>query len=216
MATVQTILDAAYLRSSRNVPGKTANTAELIGFLNRVYLAYYLLMAEASPDSFRSEITVVLGGAPPSAVIANNVRDVVYAETAAGAEVTLIPRDETLRLWHVAPCIIWFGNTVRSRGKVGDPVNGDILVLFTLLGASALTSVSDVPDARFSDEYTELLILEVACYLALKDSNRDPSEYAELAKERAAWQARFMAFNGYPTTGLMSPANESVESARHG
>jgi hypothetical protein len=213
MTTVQQVIEAGYLRSSRNAPGKTAVDAELIGFINRIYATYYLLMAKASPDRFRSELSVVLVGAPPSAAIPATVRDIIAAEL-AGAEVSIIPREEIARSWHLAPCLVWIGSVVRSRALTGDPVAGDTITLLVLLGATALAALADVLDPRFTDEYLELLILEVAVYLGIKDANRDADEHKTLVVERSAAQTTFLRLNGYSTSAVRSPAVQALQTAR--
>lgn len=213
-ATVQQIIEAGYIRSTRNTPGVTAQDPELIGFLNRVYAAYFLLMAKASPDRFRSELPVALAGAPAAAAIPATVRDIVYAEDATGAEVSVVPREEAGRSWHLAPCLIWIGSSVRSRAQTGDPVAGATITLLVLLAASTLTALTDTLDARFTDEYLELLILEIAVYLAIKDPNRDSDEVKQMGEERAAAQAAFLRGNGYSTSAVRSPAAQAIQTAR--
>lgn len=211
--TVQEIIEAAYLRSTRNVPGKTAQDPELIGFLSRVYCTYYLLMAKAAPDRFESELVLVLGGAPAQAALPATVHDVRYVSW-NGVDVSIIPIEEQFRTWHLAPCVIWLGLTLRSRGSVGDPTIGSALSAIVLAGAAALTTLASVLDSRFTDEYTELLVDEVAMYLALKDSNRDPAEYAKLKSERDMRGAAFLRLNGYATSAMRTPAIEAIQSAR--
>lgn len=211
MSTWQQVVEGAYLRSSRNAPGKSASDTELLGMLGRAYAAYWRIMAEANPERFRSTLTVQLGGVPAVASIPTTVRDIAYAEDATGAEVTIIPREEALRSWHLAPAVYWIGSNLQARGQTGDPIAGAQLTLLVLLAPTAPAAVTDTIDARFPDEYLELLILEGAAYLALKDANRDPDEFKNLMTERQAARTQFVHANGGSETALAALIDDGAK-----
>lgn len=184
MATVEDILVAAYLRSSQNDPGKLAQDSELIGHLNRVYQRTWMLLARARPDQFAVAESLTFAGVPPSATLPSGLIDILAVVDAADqSPVYVIPRDETLRRWHIAPRATRSGFTLYSVGRTGDPIAGDIVTLIYLGAPDALTALVDVIDARWPSRHEQLLVDYVATYLGVKDAGRSTADRAALLDE---------------------------------
>lgn len=194
MATsVQTILTAAYLRSSLNDPGKLAQNAELIGHLNRAYQRSWMLIARARPDQYAAETTLTLSGVPPTVALPANLIDLLDVTDADGVAVNIIPSTQRARSWNLAPCIYRIGMTLKTRGEADDPIAGEALSVVYLDAPTALTAVSDELDTRWPVRHDQLLVDYVAMYLAVKDAGRDNADRAALTNELRQQAAAFAA-----------------------
>jgi hypothetical protein len=203
--TVQNIIEGAYSRSTANDPGKLATDGELISVLNRVYHAMYALAAAASPERFTSKVALNLAGAPPAVTSPVDVIDIRRLETAAGAKVNIIPVEEKDRGWHLAPAVFRQGATIVSRAAAGDPVAGDVLTAWILDAPTDLAALANQIDVRFPTRHVELIVVELAMYLATKDSGRDAGEFAALKSYRDMQMEAFFRLSGLSTTALQSP-----------
>lgn len=206
MTTMQQIVEAAYSRSTANDPGKLATDGELVAVANRIYHALFALAAAAAPERFTSKVALAaLAGAPAAAVLSTDIIDVRRVQTAAGAKVNVIPVEELDRGWHLAPCVYRQGGSLVSRGQAGDPVAGDILTVWQLDAPVDLTALASVVDARFPTRHIELIVVELAMYLATKDTGRDAAEFAALKQYRDMNMEAFFRLSGLSMTALQSP-----------
>jgi hypothetical protein len=183
MTTVQQLIEAAYLRSTLNDPGKLAIDAELIAYLNRRYQLRFALLASASGDNMLASAVLNLAGSPAAAALPADIIDVIRVKNAAGATVHIIPSDESARSWHVGPCVFRQGLSLVSRMQAGDPGVGSALTLLHLDAPSALTLLASALDARYPARWENLLINDVAVYLSIKDDGRVETEYQQLMSE---------------------------------
>ena len=183
MTTAQQIIEAGYLRSTLNDPGKLAIDAELIAYLNRRYQLRFALLAAASGDNMLASALLNLAGSPAAAALPADIIDIIRVKNAAGATVHVIPADESERSWHVAPCVFRQGLSLVSRMKTGDPGVGSTLTLFHLDAPAALTALASALDARYPARWENLLINDIAVYLSVKDDGRDENEYKQLELE---------------------------------
>ena len=86
-----------------------------------------------------------------------------------------------------------FGQVFHGAGNASDPTGGQVRFLFSKRPDDPATLTSTI-DAQWNEDYNELLILEVAMYLALKDiSSGRESELAALRENRDAWARLFIA-----------------------
>lgn len=191
MTTAQTILEAAYSRSTANDPGKLATDAELIGRLNRTYQGLYTLAARQRPDQFTSSGSSVVNGVDVGITIPTDTTEIRRLENVFGAQVHLIPAGERARLWHAAPSMYQVGNRVRSRMASGDPMVGDTIFTWLLLPAAALVVLASTIDVLFPTRHHETLINDLALYLDAKDEGRDPEQFRKLAADQAMKLAAF-------------------------
>jgi hypothetical protein len=203
--TVQNLVEAAYSRSTANDPGKLATDGELIAVANRIYHIIYALAAAASPERFTAKTTLTLTGSPPSVASPVDVIDIRRLETAAGLKVNIIPVEEKDRGWHLPPAVFRQGSTIVSRAAASDPVVGDVLTAWLLDAPTDLTALANTIDSRFPTRHVELIVVELAMYLATKDSGRDAGEFAALKNYRDMQMEAFFRLSGLSTTALQSP-----------
>lgn len=183
MTTTQQIIEAAYARSASNDPGKLAQDPELIGHLNRKYQTRFALLASATGDNMLAKTVLVTAGAPAAVALPADVIDLIRLENSNGAKVHVVPSDEKDRSWHLAPAVFRQGLSLVSLMRAGDPGVASSLTLFYLDAPAALTLLASALDGRYPVRWENLLILELAVYLSIKDEGRDADEYSELVKE---------------------------------
>lgn len=203
--TAQQLIEAAYSRSTANDPGKLATDGELLGVANRVYHALYALAAAAAPERFLSRTTLTLAGSPAAATLSTDIIDLRRIQTSVGAKVNVIPVEEIDRGWHLAPAVYRQGLTIVSRGATSDPVAGDVLTLFQLDAPADLSALATALDTRFPLRHVELIVVEIAMYLATKDTGRDAAEFAALKQFRDMQLEAFFRLSGLSMTALQSP-----------
>lgn len=202
--TVQQIIEAAYSRSTANDPGKLATDGELLGVGNRIYHALFALAAAAAPERYMSKTTCVLSGSPAIGTLSAEVIDVRRVQRASGAKVNVIPVEEIDRLWHLAPAVYRQGGSLVSRGQTGDP-GAETLTVWQLDAPTSWAATADTLDARFPTRHVELIIVELAIYLATKDEGRNAQEFAALKNYRDMQLEAFFRLSGLSMTALQSP-----------
>jgi hypothetical protein len=216
MTIVQTILEAAYARSVVNDPGKLATDQELWEQGSRTFQRLYAVWAASNRDPAASQVILTMAGSPPNAALPADVIDVIRCEDASGGRVTVCRLDEKDRGWVIAPAVYRLGASLVSRGKTGDPgigpVSGTVYV-YVLDTPAAWTGLAVVLDTRFPARFHDLVILELAVYLSIKDDERDPKEYAKLKGEYREQLAAFAALNNVSLTAVESPHLSAVRGA---
>lgn len=203
--TAQQLIEAAYSRSTANDPGKLATDGELLSVANRIYQALFALAAAAAPERFVSRTTITLSGSPAAGTLSTDIIDVRRVQNASGGKVNVIPLEELERLWHLAPSVYRQGGSLISRGGAGDPVASDVLTVWQLDAPANLALLTDSIDARYPTRHVELIVVEMAMYLATKDTGRDAAEFAALKMVRDTQLEAFFRLSGLSMTALQSP-----------
>jgi hypothetical protein len=174
MSTAQQLIEAAYARSTANDAGKLAGDGELLGHLNRKYQALYAIYASLSGDNAITKTAIVFAGGPPAAApLPTDIIDIVRVEKADGSRAYLIPASEKDRSWHLAPAMFRQGNSLVSRNQAGDPIAADSYNLFHIDSPATLAALATAIDARFPVRFEDLLVLDLAVYLSVKDEGRN-------------------------------------------
>lgn len=184
--TVQNILDWAYAKSLKNQPGFIATeSAELLEQFNRVMRALYSIAASHNPTFFGVKAT--LTEASLTWPIPEDAESVYWLEQ-GGAEVIVVP------IWDKSAdpsklTVFSTGRVLEAAG-VNDPAASDLDCWYSKR-ADVETSLSDTLDATWDESFNELVVLELALYLSVKDGREE--EYAGLIAMRDRELARFVA-----------------------
>lgn len=194
--TPQQILDAAHARSTKNDPGLIATQAtELLQVVIRALRGLYSYAARINPTFFAEQIDVPFasgGWIRPSAA-----ESIWRIENPALVEVAVVPFDDRVNAEPTMPCVYEFGQKFRPATALApNPQSGNLTFFYAKTPADPATLAANL-DTLWVDRYNELLIGEVAIYLALKDGRMD--EVAVLRNEREPWLARFTAFLEHAT-----------------
>jgi hypothetical protein len=194
--TVQQILDAAHARSTKNDPGLIATQAtELLKVVIRAMQGIYAYAARINPTFFAEQIDVPFaagGWLRPS--LAESIWRI---EDPTLAEVVVVPYDDRVKAEPTIPAVYEFGQKFRPATALAPNPQGGSLTFFYAKRPADPANLAANLDALWTEQYNELLIDEVAIYLALKDGRMD--ELSILRSEREPWVARFTAFLEHAT-----------------
>lgn len=202
--TAQQILTSAYGKSKLNVPGTIATeSAELLGVVNRSLRGLFAFAARINPIYFAAEASVAAASAawtrPAEAESIFRIEEVV----GGNPEVALVPFDDRTAEPGM-PAVYELGQVFRIAiaGGVG-PAPTSALRFFYAKRSTELTALTGAPgtiEALWPESYNELLILEVAIYLAMKDKRID--EVEALKAERNSWATLFQAHLEHASVNL--------------
>ena len=201
-STPQDILNAAYAKSEKNMPGTIATeSTELLQLVIRAMRGLYAFAARVNPMYFAEKAQVaVAAGAWPRPVTAESIWRVEGDATtvpvmAAGTEVVIVPVDDK-QAESGKPAIYEFGQKFYSAGNATDPTGGNLTFFYSKRPTDPANLAATL-DAMWIEQFNELLVLEVATYLALKDGRAD--EAAALKADRDRWAQLFIAFLEHST-----------------
>lgn len=195
--TPQNIFEAAYAKSTKNNPGAIATEAtELLNLVNRIVRKAYTLAARVNPSYFASMTSVAAPGAGLPWARPEGAESVFRIEL-GGVEVIVVPYDDR-SAEEGSKCVYRVGKNFYAAGNVGDPnPASDALVFWYSKRPTDAATASSTLDSTWEEQFNELLILEVALYLAQKDGRAE--EVQGLISERNDWLRMFIMFLEHET-----------------
>ena len=210
-STVQDIIELANSKSMKNKPGVIATASETLEVVVKVQRKLFSFAARVNPAYFgHSDDVALAGGGWPRPATAESVfrleasGDTMTAVPAAittGTEIGVVPFEDK-RANRLAPSVYSFGQTYKSAGGTLDPASGSITFYYSKVPDDP-ASVSATLDAMWPTRYDELLAIETALYLAVKDSaGVRGDEISALAAERDEWLKLFVAHLEHETANL--------------
>ena len=196
--TPRNIIDAAYAKSMKNKPGTIATeSTELLQLVIRSLRGLYSVAARVNPTFFAedNDITLATGAwARPETAESIYRIERVSGTTGgtgnAGDEVAVVPFDDK-KAEEGMNAVYEFGQEFKTAGNALDPTGGDLKFYYAKRPTDP-ASLTATLDALWQESYNELLILETAIYLAMKDTRGD--EIGNLKGERDVWAGLFIAF----------------------
>lgn len=203
MSTPTEIFTAAYGKSRKNQPGITATATELLTSFKRVYPLFWTIGARVNPTFFGKRTAVFFDGLTTSGWPRPTDAEAIYMiEDSSGEKVAIVPFEERdADPW--TPAVYEWGQIFYSAGNSLDPTEESGVTELTFWYSKKPDTVADADtelEALWPDSFDELLVLEIAIILSLKDDRG--AEIAELRQERDAWLRRFIAHLEHATTGL--------------
>lgn len=200
--TVQQILDAAYSRSTQNNPGTIATeSVELLSVVQRALDGAYAFAARLNPTFFAD--TADVAGVASVWARPELAESIFLIEEADGTEVVVVPyNDRTAE--ELLPSLYEFGQNFYGAGNTADPGATDTLTFYYASRPATLTSLTDTLDTLWREQFNELLVTEVAIYLAVKDGagQSRQNELQALVGERNRWANRMAAHLEHATANL--------------
>ncbi len=196
--TPRMILEGAYAKSTKNKPGTIATeSTELLQVVIRSMRGLYAVAARVNPTFFAEEATVAaVSGAWPRPELAESIFRIERTTTttggtgSAGDEVVVVPFDDRKAESGIG-AVYRIGQNFKSAGNAPDPTGGDLKFFYSKRPTDP-ANLDATLDALWTEQFNELLILEVAIYLALKDARAD--EVVALRSDRDTWVRLFVAF----------------------
>lgn len=202
-ATPRQMIQAAYAKSTKNKPGTIATeSTELLQLVIRAVRALYAVAARVNPKFYGVSVDVTLAAGtwtrPEGAETIyrlERVAGTTGGTGSAGSEVVVVPFDDRTAESGI-PAVYEFGQKFLSAGNAPDPTGGDLKFYYSKRPSDP-ANLDATLDALWQEAYNELLILEVAIYLAIKDGRAD--EVVALRGDRDAWANLYIAFLQHAT-----------------
>lgn len=193
--TAQMILEAAYAKSLKNKPGAIASeSSELLQLVIRSMRGLYAFAARINPLFFAE--TAAVAYAAPGWARPQNAEAIFRLELPTAAEVVVVPFDDR-KAEPGKPAVYSFAQIYRPASALApDPQNGN-LTFFYAKRPTDPANLDAVLDAMWTEQFNELLILEVAIYLAIKDGRGE--EVGAYKADRDKWATLFAAFLEHET-----------------
>lgn len=195
------VIVAALARSSKNMADDlVTRSAELVPALNRSLRGAYAIAARVNPEYVGAIVSVTgVAGVWLRPAAADSVW---WVESMAGVRVAVVPpaeRDADVG----RPSIYRLGRSYVTVGRtvpVLDPAATETLRFFCAMRPDLLLTLADVLPVSWDRAYDDLLILDLAMYLALKDGRGE--ELAPLRAERAGWLQLYVNFLTHESASL--------------
>lgn len=184
--TPQDVLNQAYAKSLKNQPGFIANEAtELLAQVNRALRALYSIAASINPTFFGKSADMSEAG--QTWLEPDDAESVYYMEEkSGGAEVIVVPVNEQ----DVEPgkkAVYSVGRVFRASST--NPPSAVVTAYYSKKSEIA-ASLSTPLDQTWDEGHNELLVLELALFLAIKDGRAE--ELGGLAQQRNMELRRFV------------------------
>lgn len=180
MATAQEIVERSFSYSSANDPDRTASKAEMLVVLNHKLKKYFRRAFRVNPAYFGSSSILTFSGTGwpiPSSM------GVYHLQNQAGAEVHVVTVSEK-DVTSMPPRVFRIGREYRTVGASGDPPTSETLTAFFGVLPSDVALLTDNLPVEWPEDHEDLLVFELARYLALKDKAReDHDELDDLIEE---------------------------------
>lgn len=202
--TLEDIMLAAYGKSALNRPGSIASEGtELVQLLLRLQRKYFAVAARINPLFYATSVKVTIGSGvwarPATAETIFRIErnsETTGGTGAAGDEVAVVPFDDK-KAEPGMGAVYELGQQFYSAGNAKDPTGGKLTIFFSRRPTDP-TAKTDPLDTQWPDQFNDVLIFEVAAYLAEKDGRE--SEAANLRKELDGWATLYLAFLEHATS----------------
>ena len=203
--TPQDILVAAYSKSTKNKPGTIATEStellqliirslrNLYALAPRINFTYFAGFADVQAQAESGGPTNQGWERPQEAESIFRLERTTTTQGGGGSsgdEVVIVPFDDR-KAEEGLGAVYRIGQTFFPAGNPLDPTGGELRFFFSRRPDSP-ASLTDPLDSQWTEQFDEILVLDVAAYLAAKDG-RD-SEAQLLRAERGQWMVQFIAF----------------------
>lgn len=200
--TPQDLYEAAYAKSMKTSPGTIASeSTELLNLVIRVIRKFYSIAARVNPTYFAGSSTVAAPGASTPWDRPEGAESIIRLEDGDGDEVVVVPYDD--RAAESGKSAVYrLGKQYYTAGNASDPdPTSDAITFYYSRRPTDPGSVTATIDSQWEEAYNELPILEIAIYLAIKDSGVQgrSEEVAALVAQRDEWLRMFILFLEHET-----------------
>lgn len=193
MTTPQELIDASYGYSLKTQPQETATeNPELRRVIGRSLQALSTIAASVNPTFFGVEATVSPNSGNTGWDEPDDAESIFYVEDASGEEVITVPVHEK-GLEPQRPGVYTMGRTMKPRGESNDPdPSADNLTVFYAKELAFPPDLVTDLDAAWDESHDELLIQQLAIYIATKDIGSQAMELEVFRAERNRELSRFI------------------------
>lgn len=195
--TPRDLIEAAYAKSTKNAPGTIATeSTELLNLVNRMVRKFYIIAARVNPVYFASTTQVAAPGAATPWDRPEGAESIFRIES-GGSEVVVVPFDDRTAEEGIA-AVYRIGKQFYEAGNANDPdPSSDALDFWFSKRPTDAANLDATLDSSWEEQFNEMLVLELAIYLANKDGRAD--EIGMLVKDRDEWLRMFILFLEHET-----------------
>lgn len=187
--TPRDILLGAYGKSKKNQPQQIATEeTELLNVVIRALRGIYAIASLVNPAHYAGKNTVT--GAGGAWLLPDGVTSIWRLEKTDGSDVDLVPVEE--RTSALGAAVIYYGRQYwpANAGTPDPDPAADSLVIYASSHPADPADLDSTLDPLWDEDFNELLELEVAVYLAIKDGRDE--EIGPLRDERDRWAGLFL------------------------
>src|SRR5690606_24237135 len=197
--TPQMLFEAAIPRSKLNLASDLASAdTELLQYLARAMRGVFAFAARINPYYFGATKEQAHGESgwpmPEDAESVYLIQGTGAANAPDGERVRIVPSVDPEAV-QSRPSVFFRGRAFHATGNAADPSADEVLRMFYSRLPIVPGDVDQPIDPLWCEQYNELLVLEIAIYLAIKDndSGRRAHELNELRAQRDSWARLFAA-----------------------
>lgn len=194
--TFEDVLIAGIARSGKSRNQQLAsNTTEMLAMMKRSQRTMFALAARANPFFFgKLEAVAKAAGtwAWPSDM------ELLFRLEYASVEAVIVPIDQK-NAEPSKPALYPLGTKLYSAGGTLDPTTGPVTFYYSRRPVDPDELTSEI-DADFPESHLDVLILDVATYLATKDGRGDDRQ--AFMQERGSFVALFLAHLEHATASI--------------
>jgi hypothetical protein len=205
--TPHAILALAFSRSTKLSEALVAVHTEGLDIVNQAIAGLFQIAARVNPEFFAAEKAIAFDAEAGGWPMPTEAEMVYHREVTREGEavpVILVPFDDRT-VGGKKPAVYFFGGVYRPATTGGASITGaETLRVFYSRKPAQPEDVDDPIDAQWPGNFAQLLALETACYIALKDGL---PELAAFIQARDTWLLRFIGHLEHANVGM---------SRRHG
>ena len=191
------LIEAPYPKSMKNNPGQIATeSTELLQVVIRMIRKFYSIAARVNPRYFASTSDVTFPGDGLGWARPEGAESVYRIEAADGSEIVVVPEDDKEAESGMA-AVFRKGKAYYSADGSDPDDTADTLTFWYSKRPTDPGTLAATIDSLWEEAYNELVILEVALYLANKDGRSE--EVGQLASDRDEWLRMFIMFLEHET-----------------
>lgn len=163
---------------------------EMLGVLSRLFAGYYGVAAAGNPSLMGTRAIVPwnVGGY----WVVPDDQYVLYEMKWSTAKVRVVPFDQ-LTANAGEPSVYRLGNKYYPAGNAADPTGVALTFIYQPV-PPVFASASSEPGDEWPDQFDEMVIVDLATYLAEKDAR--PEDLQSLASESAKWRGLYADWLG--------------------
>ena len=170
--TAAEYIAAAVGRSYLNRGEVLAQTQqELLSVLTRLFRRYYADASTMESSVFAQVTALAYLSGPARWALPTDI-DVVHHLEQSGQPITIVPYEDRAEAEPSEACVYRLGNTLYPVGNSTDPSAIAISCLYTPI-PPAFTLTTSTPPAAWNIAFDDMVIVELALFLAKKDARAD-------------------------------------------
>lgn len=184
--TPKELMEWAYAYSTKNNPGAIATeSVELFQLVIRTIRKFYTIAARVNPTYFATKSVVSAPGAGQPWVRPEGAESIYRLEKADGTEIVVVPHNHR-NAESGKPGVYREQKKFYEAGNANDPNPAtDAIHFFHSKRPTDPADYESVIDTDWEEQFNDLLVLEIACYLANKDGRPEELTFLKTLRDES-------------------------------